>query len=68
MGSTARKIIGSLVAVAGIGFIVWTFFSVWWLLFYGIPLVIIGIVIFFNKGEDEIEERKDLNKSEGKKS
>ncbi len=67
MGSTARKIIGIFVAISGVGFIVWAFFSVWWLLFYGVPLAAIGIAIFFNKSEEKIEERKDLNKSEGKK-
>lgn len=34
-----------------------------WVLIYGVPIVIIGLFIFFNKKEDEIEEiksKKDL--------
>lgn len=36
-------------------------------LIYGSPLLIIGIFILFNKKEDIIEERKDLNKNKAKK-
>lgn len=28
-------------------------------LFYGIPILIIGIFVLFNKNEDKIEQRKD---------
>ena len=31
----------------------------WVSLIYGVPILIIGIVILFNKGEDKIERRKD---------
>jgi hypothetical protein len=30
------------------------------MLFYGIPLFILGIVLLLNKNEDKIEQRKDL--------
>ena len=31
-----------------------------WLLIYAIPLLIIGVVILFNTGEDQIEQRRDM--------
>jgi len=37
------------------------------MLIYGIPLIILGIVIIFNKKEDQIEKRKDLKEKEYKK-
>lgn len=36
-------------------------------LFYGVPILIIGLFILLNKNEDRIEERKDLNKKKSKK-
>jgi hypothetical protein len=30
-----------------------------WILIYGIPIIIIGVFIFFNKKEDDIEEIKN---------
>ena len=32
-------------------------------LFYGIPIFIIGLVILLNKGEDKIEQIKNIKKS-----
>ena len=31
----------------------------WMKLFYGVPLVVLGIFIFFNKKEDNIEKIKE---------
>jgi hypothetical protein len=60
MVSISRLIIGLIFLLAGIFFIVLAIFTVWWMLIYGIPLVILGIVILLNKHEDRIEKRKDL--------
>ena len=68
MGSTARKVIGAIFGVAGFALLILAIFSTFIFAIYGVGLLIIGVTIFFNKGEDRIEERKDLNKSKGKKS
>ena len=31
-----------------------------WVLLYGIPIILIGFFILFNKKEDKIESRKDM--------
>lgn len=68
MDSIRRKIIGLIFVIAGfILIVVSALFLSRVLVFYGIPALILGIIIFFNKGEDKIEERKDLNKSKVKK-
>lgn len=59
--SASRLIIGMIFLIGGIFFIVLGIFTVWWLLFYGVPLLILGLLILFNKHEDRIEKRKDLN-------
>lgn len=51
--------------MAGLGFIVASFFTTFILLFYAVPFLIIGLFILFNKKEDRIEEIKF--KSGGKK-
>jgi fatty acid desaturase len=51
---------GLIFLIAGIGFIVLTILTVWWFIFYGIPLLILGIWLLLNKSEDKIEQRKDL--------
>ena len=58
--SLSRLIMGVVFLLAGIFFIVLTILTAWWFLFYGIPLFILGIWLLLNKGEDNIEERKDL--------
>ncbi len=58
---------GLLFLAAGIFFIILSIFTVWWMLFYGIPLVIIGVAILLNKNEDKIEQRQDLNKKGSKR-
>ena len=56
----SRLIVGMLFLLAGISFIILSIFTAWWMLFYGIPLFILGIVLLLNKNEDKIEQRKDL--------
>jgi glucose dehydrogenase len=51
----------------GIAFIIMTFVTAWFFIFYGIALTIIGILLLLNKNEDKIEERQDLNKNKSKK-
>jgi len=50
-----RFIWGLLIFVIGLIFILISFF-VTWLLIYGIPLFVLGLVIMFNKNEDKIEK------------
>jgi membrane-bound ClpP family serine protease len=54
-------------ALLGVGLIAASLFTTWILVFYGIPSFILGMVILFNRKENEIEPRKDLNKSKTKK-
>jgi|WetSurMetagenome_2_1015567.scaffolds.fasta_scaffold222078_1 hypothetical protein len=58
--SLSRLIMGLIFLLAGIFFIILTILSVWWFLFYGLPLLILGIWLLLNKSEDKIEGRKDL--------
>jgi len=67
MNLVSRTITGSVLLLVGIGLVIVSFFTTLFLLIYTIPLLIIGLVILLNKKEDEIEERKDLNKKRGNK-
>lgn len=52
--------------VIGLFLMILSFFvgeAMWVSLIYGVPILIIGIVILFNKKEDEIEGRKDKRRS-----
>lgn len=55
-----RQIIGLIIALIGIILLIIGIFvgagAVVFLLIYGIPLIIIGLVIFFNKHEDKIDQ------------
>lgn len=53
--------------VLGIFLIVLSFTKGWIILAYGIPCLVLGFIIFLNKKEDFIEQRKDLNKLKVKK-
>ncbi len=66
MKGVVRILTGIGLCTFGIAMTLIAIFSVWWLILYGIPSIIIGIVLFFNKSEDRIEERKDLNKMKDK--
>lgn len=65
--NAGRLIIGLILLLAGIFFIILAIFTIWWMLFYGIPLFILGLWILLNKGEDKIEKRKDLKEKEYRK-
>jgi ABC-type bacteriocin/lantibiotic exporter with double-glycine peptidase domain len=67
MESVSRLIIGLFFIIVGIALIIVCFFITFFFLIYAIPLLIIGIVIIFNKNEDKIEKRKDLKEKEYKK-
>ncbi len=57
----SRKIIGMVLIIIGLFLIGLSFFvkeAPWVALMYGIPMLIIGIVIFLNKKEDVIEQIK----------
>lgn len=60
----SRLIIGIILLVVGVFFILLAIFTLWWMFFYGVPFLIIGIVILLNKNEDSIEKRKDLKEKE----
>ena len=62
MMSISRLIVGLLFILFGIALIILSFFTHWLMLIYGIPLLIIGIVLLLNKNEDKIEQRKDMMK------
>lgn len=64
--SISRLIAGGIILTGGIFFIILSIFTVWWMLFYGIPLSILGILLLLNKNEDKIEKRKDLKEKEYK--
>ncbi len=60
-------IAGIFFVLLGIFLIVLAFFEGFYILIYGIPVFIIGGWILFNRSEDKIEGRKDLNKKKNKK-
>jgi len=60
----AQFITGIFFILFGIGLFIFSFYGSWVLIIYAIFLIIIGLIIFLNKNEDKIEERKDLNKNE----
>jgi len=62
MNTLSRTLAGGAMIILGlvlIGVGFFTFFVTW---FYGIPILILGLFLFFNKKEDEIERRKDMKK------
>ena len=58
MNTLSRIITGVIAILLGITIISFGFIKDLWLLIYGIPIFIIGILILFNKKEDEIEKIK----------
>lgn len=65
--SISRFIVGLFFMIFGIFLIGLSFSKGWIILIYGIPCLILGFVIFLNKKEDFIEQRKDLNKWKSKR-
>jgi len=55
MNTTSRTIIGIIGICLGLVLIVLSFFVSFVALIYGIPILIIGLFILFNKNEDKIE-------------
>jgi membrane-bound ClpP family serine protease len=58
MNIISRSIVGGILIVGGLGIIVFSFFSGFFILAYGVPILIVGIIILFNKNEDIIERIK----------
>lgn len=54
----SRTVTGVMATLLGLFLIVLSILKDLWILIYGIPILIIGVFIFFNKKEDEIEEIK----------
>lgn len=59
MNTTSRTITGLVLFLLGIFLIFLSILEDLLVLIYAIPTLIIGIYIFFNKKEDEIEKIKD---------
>ena len=57
MNTISRNITGTLTMILG-SYLIIIGFSEPWILIYGIPILIIGIFILFNKKEDDIEKIK----------
>ena len=55
MNTTSRTITGTLAIILGLVLTILGFFT-FVTLIYGIPILIIGIFILFNKKEDDIEK------------
>ncbi|MFC1697252.1 hypothetical protein ACFL1H_02895 [Nanoarchaeota archaeon] len=58
MNTISRTITGIVTIIFGAILIIISFFSDYWILIYGIPILIIGFFILFNKKEDDIEQIK----------
>jgi len=68
MNLVSRTITGIVIIGVGIALIVVSFFSLYFLLIYGIPLFILGFFILFNKKEDYIEPIKYQRMKGGKRN
>ena len=58
--SLSRLIAGWAFMLLGIIFIILSIFVGWWMVFYGVPFFVVGLVLLLNKNEDKIEQRKDI--------
>ncbi len=54
----SQLIIGTIFAIGGLVLTIVAFFASLWILIYGLPLLVLGIVILLNKKEDMIEPIK----------
>jgi hypothetical protein len=59
MKQSSRKLTGIGLTLFGIGLTI-IGLSYAWTLIYGIPLTVIGIIIYYNKNEDKIEQIKKV--------
>jgi membrane-bound ClpP family serine protease len=66
MNILSRTLSGGILVVVGLILIIISPFVMFVTLIYGIPLLLIGLFILFNKKEDEIEKIKSKSKG-GKK-
>ena len=58
---TSRTLTGGLIVVVGFVFMGFSIYLNTLMPFvYGIPIILLGLYIFFNRNEDKIEKRKDL--------
>ena len=62
MNTLSRILTGGAMIVGGLILLAMSFFFGFVSLFYGIPILIIGLIILFNKKEDEIEQIKSKGK------
>lgn len=58
MNTISRTITGTVAVLFGLYLVMQGILKEPWILIYGIPVIVIGIFIFFNKKEDDIEEIK----------
>lgn len=58
MNKVSRTITGITMISLGLALTIISFFKLIFLLIYGLPVLIIGLFILFNKNEDKIEEIK----------
>lgn len=68
MNTISRTITGGILIILGLILVVISSLTQFISLIYGILLLIIGAVILFNKKEDEIEQRKDVKRTERRKN
>ena len=55
MNTLSRTMTGIVAIALGLFLVFFSLFSSYWVLVYGVPILIIGVVILFNSGEDKIE-------------
>jgi len=55
MNTLSRTMTGIVAIALGLFLVFYSLFSSYWVLVYGVPILIIGVVILFNSGEDKIE-------------
>ncbi len=62
MNTLSRTITGTIAIILGLFLIILSIFKEYFILIYGIPILIIGIFILLNKKEDDIETIKTKRK------
>jgi membrane-bound ClpP family serine protease len=67
MNFISRTITGGILIIIGLILTILSVYTQGVTLFHGIPILIIGFFIFFNKKEDEIEQIRGEKKSERRK-
>ena len=67
MNNTSRTITGTILFLMGLIITIISSFTSFIFLIYGIPLMIVGVFIFFNKKEDQIEQIKSYSNKRIKK-